>query len=160
MRDFPTANNKLVATAPTATSRREAPVEADQDLIEIATDFCGRADRTQVREEEGLVLGEDVVPLNPQRPVGRDHPLAADANIEAVLPPVRAGKLHAGRVLDREVGAIGAPPELAVQQERRRDDVAEPTRKCPKPPQFGVKGIRRSALSVPLREILRGLTRL
>src|SRR5262245_9215910 len=61
-------------------SPAKAPVEADQDLVEFPPDLS-RGATTQVGEEERLVLREDAIPLEPERPIGRDHPFAPEARI-------------------------------------------------------------------------------
>src|SRR5262245_33562695 len=67
---FPAAagSEGSIGRAHRAAVTAETPVEADQHLVEIAPDLgVGAGDSAQVREENALVLHEDVVPLDEQR---------------------------------------------------------------------------------------------
>src|SRR5262249_8191317 len=121
-------------------SAAEPPVDTEQDLVEVATDVVEARRDSDAREFDRPVIEKDVVPLDPERPIGSEHPLEPDTQIGTTGVPVHrgdrgiaCGRDHRELVIDR------APSALDVEQECRREQIAEPCRDRRKPVALAVK---------------------
>src|SRR5262249_23453508 len=104
----------------------EAPIDAEQDLVEVAVDVVGEPDGVDTPDIDQSVIEEDVVPLDPERPVGHEHILKADPHIAATGVGIHGPEQGAVKgVGHRKTLFDSAPSSLGVEQELRRDQIAE-----------------------------------
>src|SRR5215207_318682 len=104
-------------------SAAEAPIDANQYFIELTVHGCGRA-AGQTRKEYCGLLRQYAVPLDEKRPAGREHPLTTHPDIKAAMGVAHTAKITKDRAVCGDGGLVGAPTELAVEQECRRDGVS------------------------------------
>src|SRR5215470_16316452 len=100
------STRRLVANA------AKTPVDAEQNLVEVAVDVV-----YAVHKGDRVAIKKDVVPLDPERPVGSEHIFEADPHVAAVgvlvhrtdhEPPNSLG--HGETLID------SAPTALDVEQ--------------------------------------------
>src|SRR5262245_64870465 len=115
-------------------------MKSKKHLVKVSVDVVEALRASDAREFDRAVIKEDVVPLDPERPIGSEHPLKPDADVATTGVPVHRGDRDIGYGRGhRETVINSAPSALNVEQECRRKQVAEPGGDRRKPVALAVK---------------------